>query len=280
MPDPRVRPGDGEQFYLEAAAARWGDPPESQGPPFLGSCSLAEKPTATGADYSVPDLNDARIQAAGELFRTWPGALESFGDFVNVFWPLDAARDPAARGSTSGHEVVDGARCCYVTIYDPFGCYEGLLHEWAHLRLLALGIGLEEHDGTYLDHELDERFVSPIRKDKLRPMSAVVHGILAWAFLTAGDLRLAADHADDVRGVVKWNTPKLEEGILVLTENARWTDAGSAFGDELIAWLDELVDGAWQFLGLSERDSALSSHREWVESTQVPKSPLHHQEAA
>lgn len=275
--DQLVRPGAGEAELERRARARWGAPPDINGPILIGKTRIAAKGAPIGPGYEDAPPEHPGIDLVRSLFATWPEARDGFGDFVSVFWPLEAVprRPPTSRGSTSGHEIRDGARCAYVTVYDPYGCYEGLLHEWAHLRLLALGIGLEEHDGELLDHG-DDVYISPIRRDKLRPMSAVLHGFLAWVFLSQGDLHLAAaGHADEVRSTVKWNVPKLEEGILTMRAHARWTPAGAPFGATLIDWARQVVHSAWELLGAQERPSALRAHREWVETTAVPQSPLH-----
>jgi hypothetical protein len=216
------------------------------------------------------------------MFDCWPEARDGFGRFVSVFWPLWDHAAGEGRGCTSGHEIDDGSRCVYVTINDPYGAFEGLLHEWAHVRLWTLGVELETHDGLLLDHADDEMFVSPIRRDCMRPMSACLHGLLAWVMYTQGDLKLAAadGHADEVRGVVRWNLPKLEEGIITFRTQARWTDWGGGFGEALIGWAEQVVEDGWAFVGRENRDAALAAHRSWVRGTGVPRSPLHDGEEA
>lgn len=255
---------------------------------LVGDCMIVPPPPEVGADrWLPPDLNDPAIAVVQRLMDSWPEARNSIGAIATQYGPIVPTKKmgDTARGSTSGHYIrPDGNRLVYTTLFDPLGAWEALLHELYHLRLWALGIRLEDHDGEFLDHPLDdsELFISPIRKDKRRPMSACLHGWMAWIALTQGDLHMldsdVTSNIDDlsIRQMMKWNLPKIEEGLLTFREHARWTDAGVGFSVTLDAWAEEVVTQGWEAVGYDVRDEALAANREWIESTDVPESPLHH----
>lgn len=275
-----VVPGDGCAQYQALASARWGTPlDEPDLPVLLGDCRIEAMPIKIGDAFQPESVDHPNIAAARDLFEHWPEAQAGFGALVSRFWPLGLVDEPdkRARGSCSGHQITeDGHRAAYVTVYDPIGCWEGLLHEWGHLRLWTLGVELETHDGGLLEHDDEERFVSPIRRDKLRPMSAVLHGVYCWVLMNDGRQRLFGKVNDaQLPGCLAWDLPKIEEGIITISEHARWTESGEAFGDALLEYAARVVANGWDLLGESAREPALQSSRKWIESQPVAASPLH-----
>lgn len=270
-----VRPqadGSDSAAIVQMAEERWGRPE-----PYLGAARLGRVAVALAeqsiAPWVEPTISHPNLPAIAKAMSRWPAAWEGFQRFVTVFWPLD---QPGlnARGCTSGHAVLRSQRVVYVTVYDVEGCREGLLHEWAHLRLEAMGVDLEFHDGRLLRND-NAGLISPIRKDKLRPMSAVLHGFYAWVLMSAGDVIAAQQEGpENVVDFFRTNVAKLEEGILTLNRHARWTEVGAPFGFELIAWAEELVEQMWSFIP-EPRDAVRSRHRVWVETQEVSGSPLY-----
>lgn len=70
------------------------------------------------------------------------------------------------------------------TCYNPISGVDGLIHEVWHQRMHALGVDFEDHKGLLFDNSPDELYDSPIRKDKLRPMSAVVQAQCSYIGVT------------------------------------------------------------------------------------------------
>lgn len=269
--------------YAHLAEKRWGKPtPTLDSPLLVGRCQISTLQVSVSPNLIPAEVNDPRLAVVRNYLYTWTEARAGIGGLVTLFWPLEPLTPPSpgARGSTSGHDILkDGHRAAYVTIYDTYGCAEGIWHEFAHLRLRTLGVNLEDHDGTLLLNESSERYVSPIRRDILRPMSAVLHGVYAWVMLTEGDLRLAcAGHLNAVLGTMLWNLPKIEEGLITLKEQAQWTRDGQEFFNALYIWGSELVMRSWSLLGWDRRPAALISNYRWVKDQPVNASVLHDRE--
>lgn len=262
---------EGTEALCALAEGRWGRPPSPQnGPVFVGRCALA------AAEPGV-DLTDPRIEAARDLLDLWPKARDALAGFIDRWEVLGV--DLAGLGATTGlhdlHIRDDGARVIQCSLDPGPGTASGLLHELQHIRLRALGVDIETHDGTLLASSNDERLVSPIRRDQLRPPSAIVHAALAWAAVSEAQARIA--ERCSYRGVLEHllavNVIKVAELRLVLPM-LRWTPAGEPFGAELAAWLREVEERARPLIRGAIEERALARHREWVESCAVTWSPL------
>lgn len=254
---------------IEMAESRWGGTHTAQ-------TAIEPIPFPTHPDYEAA-IEHEHLTEIELTLRSWPAADHGFHRFVDVFWPIErvAPIRPAPKGCLSGHTVLpSGRRGVYVSVFDIDGAREGLLHEWGHLRLEAAGIDLETHDGVLLDHADDELFISPIRKDIMRPMSAVLHGFYAWVLLSQGDLMAASDRAADVMPLVEMNVPKIEEGLLLI-DDIRTTDAGAQFVAALRRWAEVVVSHMWDLVGREKRDALYASHREWERTQAISGSPLH-----
>jgi hypothetical protein len=270
--------------FRTRAEERWGVPPTTPvGAVLTGTCEIGGDAAGELANFLVDAPADhPSIDRLRELLGAWPESRYGIGDFINVFRPLgDTTRPPGARGATSGHWVDgQGRRGAYITVDDPYGAYEHLHHEWMHLRLLALGIGIpgdiEQNERTILDHGTERLFVSPIRRDTLRPMSAVVHGVLAWVCLTQADLMLAeaGGHDEAIRGTMLYNVPKIEDGLALIERDARWKDAGEPFATELHAWGEQVVSDSWNYLDRANRPAALRSVRAWSRTQAITETTL------
>lgn len=212
-----------------------------------GKVMLRHSPTKRAPWLSDVSLDDPRILTVEALLKMWPEGYNSFTRHCDVFFPLDM--DPplikSPRGSCSGHDWDNIARdgmSLYVTIFDPQGCAEGIAHELGHLRLRCLGIQLEDHDGNLILNGPTELFVSPVRKDTLRPMSAVLHGEYAWVMLSELDLRIGANLPDESAQYLKVNIPKVEEGLQEIKQNAKTTSAGEAFLAGFCQWTESVIE--------------------------------------
>lgn len=70
------------------------------------------------------------------------------------------------------------------TYTNPIGAGDGLIHEVWHQRMHALGIDFETHSKLFFTNEDHEVYESPIRKDKLRPMPAVIQAQYSYIGVT------------------------------------------------------------------------------------------------
>jgi hypothetical protein len=70
------------------------------------------------------------------------------------------------------------------TYPNPISAGDGIIHEVWHQRMHALGIDFETHAGLFFTNQDDELYDSPIRKDKLRPMPAVIQAQYSYIGVT------------------------------------------------------------------------------------------------
>lgn len=222
-------------WLLQLAAEKWKYVPGyAGGPRWMGLELLSGKEEGSNAK-SAP-LDDARLQAVEPRLK----AVQEIRDaliLLDHFSPLMHVQN-FGRGCTSGHDKpsIGGRIGCYVTIDDPTGCAEGIVHELAHQRLHCMGVDLDGHDGTLFVNDSVERFFSPIRRDRLRPMCAPVHGIYAYTWVLEIDLS-----AEDGHEYLKQNVPKVRHGLLEIEKGVIPTEAGEAFFSSFFAWGSDLV---------------------------------------
>ena len=191
--------------------------------------------------------DDRGIVDVFNRLASWPDGCRCL-DLLDTFTPLRTVDWPGGRGCTSGHTHPcerDGRIGIFVTIDDPIGGADGVLHETAHQRLHAMGVDLERHDGLLLKGHLEDSedgwwypehlYFSPIRRDVKRPMTALLHGIYAWTFMLENEL------ANDAAEYLAINVPKVRMGLETIRECAVWTNAGRDFFEGFAVWSADCV---------------------------------------
>ncbi len=140
-----------------------------------------------------------------------------------------------------------------VSVNDPFGTAEAIVHEMAHHKLRAIGIGLTSAE-RLIANPAERLYPSPIRYDTLRPMTAVIHAAYSYSYVTSLDLAVigasgdSAAAVEDARATIAYYLPKLRFGREVIASCVR-TDAGGAkFITGYLNWLDELLDRGFELL--------------------------------
>lgn len=197
-----------------------------------------------GREHLVPARPDhPNLNAAASLLARWPAARVQFTRLVDTVYPytdLQQARlGPLAFGSSShSHEGDFGA--ILVTVDDPIGLAQALVHEMAHQKLRALGVSFEWAD-RLITNPASERFVSPIRKDRTRPMTAVFHAQYSFIYVTALDLHMLAEAEDAMERTrilmfLARNVPRMQAGQEEIVRNIRTDDAGSRFLAGFLRW--------------------------------------------
>lgn len=251
--DPRVKPQgrgrDGSSQILALAREQWPGRLGSFSRPGRGEPSFAGR--RCPADYEKRWGADAAFTAAPHhpnvprierlLEKTWPAGFASVANLVDAVWLADAVEPVAgARGSVSGHlcpaQGFDGLGVM-ATVFDVIGGVEAVLHETGHLRLRCLGTQVETHDGRILANRPEELYVSAIRKDKKRPMSACLHALYSYLMVSEFDVRLAATGRRDAFRYLGWNIPRLEFGLAETRRHAVPARTGP-----LASWLPQMFD--------------------------------------
>jgi len=219
---------------LEQAYRRWGyGSIYSGGPRFCKFMELTNTDKTSSGEFAA--INDPRLTAVEDIIRSWQHS-DSLR-LLDFFSPMKFDR-PVGRGCTSGHSKPSerGRIGCYVTIDDPTGCAEGIVHELAHQRLHCLGMDLDSHDRTLILNDNELKWFSPIRRDCLRPMTALIHGIYAYTFVLSIDL-IASDGIE----YLKNNVPKVRRGLEEISKGVEVTDEGVEFMKGFLEWAYSLV---------------------------------------
>lgn len=238
---------------LQMAEARWGYVARYDGGPRMLGTELI-RGTAPVADGVEPaDLGHENIGKVAAALSAWPlsEGLLWLPDFYTPY--VSQPPRSESRGCMSGHEKPSkGSRIgIYTTIDDPIGAAEGIVHEIAHQRLHCLGVDLDKHDGTLFENDNELRWFSPIRRDILRPMCALVHGVYAYTFVLEIDLANGAEGAQ----YAQQNLPKVRRGLEEIKKGVVVTQAGAKFFRGYFEWAENVVRRAEDVLaklGLDE----------------------------
>lgn len=190
------------------------------------------------------------IRRGVEALRLWPVGfhqVQLLVDCVSAFVDITAPEDHVV-GCMSGPGPT-GFGSVAATVNNHVGFAEAIVHEMAHHKLRALGVEVEVAEGL-VTNAPEQLFKSPIRYDRLRPMSAVLHAQYSYMYVAALDMAIvhaarepARDRrvAEDSLAVI---LPKLEFGLGVLRANAETDQPGAEFLAGLYAWADRiLADG-------------------------------------
>lgn len=188
-------------------------------------------------DYQFASHTDPRLGEVNAILQKLPVLTKGLG-FVDAFTPMLDGDRTGGYGCSSGHTrpaEVGGVLEIFVTINSPSGGAEGILHEAAHLRLFVLGMGIEKHDGTLIKNDEVARYFSPVRRDCLRPLSAVIHAIMAWTLMLRVDMV-----APCIRNLAS-NVSKADMGLKTIKENIQPTAAGEEFFGSYFSWADKTI---------------------------------------
>lgn len=198
-------------------------------------------------DKAAPYLNHAPFDhpnvAKTDAFLTqvWPEmATQCAEGLQEVYIMLDDrhSSDVEISGCTCGNIAGFGGIC--TTIQGTIGFAHGIVHEWGHWKLHAMGVHLEDWDNL-IANSFDELFDSPIRKDKPRPMGACVQA--QYSYLHVLEMEIRAWKAGWKSDMLQVNAGRMTAGRETLKS---WKpDAnGVLFAAALDAWTVELLDEA------------------------------------
>ena len=204
------------------------------------------------------EMDDSRIPKVIEyLVTVWPEMAVTIDKEVRGWYPVIVGFDPKARGHYSG--AANDPEWIYSSLDDPLGGAEGLLHEYGHLDLKRRGVHYESWTAV-LKNDPGELYVSPVRKDKKRPMGAVLHAQYSYLYVTTFDCRAWELGLMD-RETLTLNQARMAEGVAEIEANVKPTADGREFIEHLIAWShalarynpdeDHMAESEWRRLGAS-----------------------------
>ncbi|NDD27738.1 MAG: HEXXH motif domain-containing protein [Proteobacteria bacterium] len=216
---------------------------------------IADVPPGAPQNANGP-LQHPNMEQAVEYVRRWPAAYQQFRMLMDTFHPMIDTRIPPERwnvqlGSNS-HSDEDKFGTMYATVFDPIGTAEAMVHEMAHNKLRGLGIYVEAAQ-RLITNAPDQLFESPIRKDRMRPMTAVLHAQYSFIHVTQLDLKMLAVETDTrvrdgILSMLAWNVPRMELGYDEIRSSIRVDAMGQMFIDGFFAWSDRVIEEGNQAL--------------------------------
>lgn len=204
----------------------------------IQTISRSLDPSLTAAPVDHPN-----IKLAENLLSLWPEGFNSFQKLIYCFYPLHV-EGIQGRGSVCGSDEAKPGEM-YATVYSVAGLADAFVHELAHQKLRYLGIKVE-HATRLITNDPEEMYVSPLRKDKLRPMTAVAHALFSYSYVTQLDL-IMYEHEQDERekaghfSAIETNYNRLLEGDSVLRPNLKMDQDGARFFAGYYDWLDRIL---------------------------------------
>ncbi|MCK9494156.1 MAG: HEXXH motif-containing putative peptide modification protein [Dehalococcoidia bacterium] len=248
-----LRPAPGSaRHFAGAALSRWR---WRKSLPPLGPLWLDDTVRLAGAEECSPcaaslmehsdellDVRDPVLVHAERVLRAWPQALHevrSLLDVIQSWRPRGVPFALEASGGSCGPGIA-GWGSVMVSASNPVGYAEGVVHELAHHKLRAIGVEMEEHDGKIITNDPAEMYESGVRKDKPRPMSAVLHAHYSYLHVTEIEVRAHAT-GYSMLGMLPHQVRRLTEGRAVIAAHARWAQGMEPVRDLILEWTDHLL---------------------------------------
>lgn len=225
---PRVVPADAVPIWQDGRAR------------FI-SMSAYEAPAPELQDMP---LDDERVAEALRLVALWPAVRRLCAEVLVAVCPMQSGRGAGGHGGTCGHYGEEFG-WIYATADNAWGFAEGMVHEMAHWKLRALGVWFEEWTPDLLLNAPTELYASPVRKDKLRPMGAVLHAQYSYIHVAEMCTRMLEVDATPGSGEIEWTAlqvARITEGQATVRASARGTpEMGAPFLDGLDAWTSAVI---------------------------------------
>jgi len=145
------------------------------------------------------DPSEGELNAALVLLQRWPTILRQLPYIIDTIYPVGVAgQNLTGRTGSSSTHIRELPGAMFATTYCAIGTATAIVHEMAHQKLHALGIHLENSNALIINDSSDG-FESPIRKDKKRPMQAVLHAEYSFMHIVALLSHLIATESRDAK---------------------------------------------------------------------------------
>jgi HEXXH motif-containing protein len=228
----RRRTTDGEETFCDGAVA-------VRQAPVLGLMTDALLPAR---------VDHPNIAIGGALLSLWPNAYAQFTRLIDTVYPYtdpeQASMGDQALGSSS-HSYEEDFGSVHATVDNALGFAQALIHEMAHQKLRALGVSFEMAE-RLITNNPSEEFESPIRKDRTRPMSAVVHAQYSFIHVTALDLHMLAKangqrERQFILMLLARNVPRMQLGYEEVARHVKTDEAGRQFIEAFMNWSSDVL---------------------------------------
>ena len=130
----------------------------------------------------------------------------------------------------------------------PIGAAEAIVHEMAHQKLRVLGVSFESASRV-VGNDRRSLYVSPIIKDRLRPMTAVLHAQYSYIHVTQLDIHILEFERDDqrrdvLRNRLNVNLLRILDGQTTLRKHFEPGPHGREFMVGLSSWMERTIETA------------------------------------
>jgi ADP-heptose:LPS heptosyltransferase len=206
--------------------------------------------------YPDAPVNHPNISAAVEYVRRWPTAFKQVQQLLEAIHPAQHPDMPL-----ESEEIYRGSLChsyerlfgtMWATIFCPIGLAEAIVHEVAHQKLRVLGVSLESA-ARVVGNDPADLYLSPIIKERLRPLTAVLHAEYSYVHVTALDIHMLNGESNAARRaglaeVLETNLARIEEGYGTLQQHFKAGEHGEEFMAAFLAWTERIMDDARHLL--------------------------------
>jgi hypothetical protein len=195
------------------------------------------------SDLIPVEPSHGNLPLAVSYMARWPEAYNQFKELMTTVYPYSDLRQANSRvgafGSSS-HSYEKELGAIHVTVDDPIGTAQAFVHEMAHLKLRAMGIMIEQAD-RFIVNSPGELFPSPIRLDRLRPMTAVFHAQYSFMHITALDLEMLKQVAEDeekthILMLLARNVIRMQSGYELIDKQIKTDNEGRLFVSAFMGW--------------------------------------------
>jgi prolyl 4-hydroxylase len=231
--------------------------------------------------YPDAPADHPNIGMAAEHIRKWSAAFTQCQRLLEAIHPamdpgLPLVSDEIYRGS-SCHSLERLFGTIWATIFCPIGLAEAIVHEMAHQKLRVLGVSFESARAV-VGNDPSVLYVSPIIKDRQRPMTAVLHAEYSYVYVTALDIHLIEAERDPARrgalaGVLERNLSRIEEGYDTIRRYFKPGEHGREFMEGFYAWTENTINSAADLLGRGGSSHSSTVRAATVEPSNCVRAP-------
>lgn len=196
---------------------------------------------APSSDLKDLPLDSPLVAAGLANLDAWPEVQALCRQAMIALCPMTTGRPQSGHGCTCGNYGDDWG-WIYVSGDNSWGLAEGIVHEMGHWKLRAFGVWFEDWTNLLLLNAPEELYDSAVRKDKKRPIGAVLHAHYSYVHVAEMCVRILAASAKPTSDDVDWTALQLRritEGVATLRAHARGTPG---VGDEFLAGLYDWTD--------------------------------------
>ena len=191
-------------------------------------------------------ITHPNIQRAEAYVRLWKAMFQQCKALLQCLHPLETPKPYLEHSlfSSSGCRLSEFG-VIYATVGHPIPLAEAIVHETAHLKLFALGVGVESAS-RLITNSPKKLYVSPVIKDRLRPMTAVFHAEYTFTHILYLDILMlkAERRRKNIEALLQLLPSTLyavEEGFQEVRRHIQLDRNGSRFVDSFLIWADSVI---------------------------------------